>query len=320
MSMTFAEIVDFLGLEYKGNGNIIIHRVSEIQNAQANDISFIGNDKYKKYLKTTKASVVIVKKELKDKFNNLIISEDPQAAMAKISHLFLSNRGLLKNEIHPKAVIDSTAKVGNNCNIGANAVIGREVKISNNVIIYPNVTIYDNVEIKDNCIIHAGTVIGSDGFGFTFDENKFNKIPQLGKVIIGKDVEIGANSCIDRGSIGNTIIGEGTKIDNHVHIAHNVKIGKHCAFAGQTGVAGGTVIGDYCIFGGKVAINGHVHIGNQVTVAAFTGVTKDVKDGMIVSGFPAMPIRNFRKREAILRKLPEIYHNLKGIIKEEGKK
>ena len=317
--MTLAEIGSFLGLEYKGDADIIIHRVNEIQNAQKNEITFIGNNKYKKYLKVTKASVVIVKKELEDQFDNLIISDDPQASMAKISHLFLSNRGLLKKEIHPEAVIDPTAKVGKNCNIGANSVIGREVEIGDNVIIYSNVTVYDNVEIKDNCIIHAGTVIGSDGFGFTFDENKFNKIPQLGKVIIGKDVEIGANCCIDRGSIGNTIIGEGTKIDNHVHIAHNVKIGKHCAFAGQVGIAGGAVIGDYCVFGGKSAINGHIHIGNNVKIAAMTGVSKDIKDGMIVSGIPAIPIRDFRKREAIFRKLPEIYYSLKNILKK-GKK
>lgn len=319
MSMTLAEIGSFLGLEYKGDAGIIIHSVSEIQNAQKNEITFIGNNKYKKYLKDTKASVVIVRKELEGQFDNLIISNDPQAAMAKISHLFLPDRGLVKREIHPKAMIDPTAKINKNCNIGANSVIGRDVEIGDNVIIYPNVTIYDNVEIKDNCIIHAGTVIGSDGFGFTFDKNKFNKIPQLGKVIIERDVEIGANCCIDRGSIGNTIIDEGTKIDNHVHIAHNVKIGKHCAFAGQSGIAGGAVIGDYCVFGGKSAINGHVHIGNQVKVAAMTGVTKDVKDRMIVSGIPAISIREFRKREAILRKLPEIYYGLKDILKK-GKK
>lgn len=317
--MTLAEIGSFLGLEYKGNSEIIIHGVNEIQNAQKNEITFIGNNKYKKYLKVTKASAVIVRKELEDQFDNLIISDDPQAAMAKISNLFLTNRGLLKREIHSKAIIDPTAKVNKNCNIGAYSVIGREVEIGDNVIIYPNVTIYDNVEIKDNCIIHAGTVIGSDGFGFTFDKNKFKKIPQLGKVIIEKDVEIGANCCIDRGSIGNTIVGEGTKIDNHVHIAHNVKIGKHCAFAGQSGIAGGAVIGGYCVFGGKVAINGHIHIGNQVKVAAMTGVTKDVKDGMTVSGIPAIPIKKYRKREAMLRKLPDIYYKMKDIIKK-GKK
>ncbi len=319
MSMTLAEIADFLNLEYLGDGNVVVHQVSEVQNAKENEISFIGNSKYKKYLESTKASVVIVKEDLKGKFDNLIISKDPQSSMAKISKLFLPNRGLLKKSIHQSAVIDSTAKIGKNCNIGANSFIGRDAQIGNNVIIYPNVTIYDNVEIGDNCIVHAGTVIGSDGFGFVFDNMKFNKIPQLGKVIIGKDVEIGANSCIDRGSIGDTLIGEGTKIDNHVHFAHNVKVGKHCAFAGQVGVAGGTVIGNYCSFGGKVAINGHINIGNYVQVAAFSGVTKDVKDGMILSGIPAIKIMDYRRREGTLRKLPELYNNLKKKIKKGEK-
>ncbi|MEA1986427.1 MAG: UDP-3-O-(3-hydroxymyristoyl)glucosamine N-acyltransferase [Candidatus Marinimicrobia bacterium] len=319
MIKTLAEIGNYLGLEYVGDANIEINNVSEIQNAKNGEITFVGNNKYKKYLENTKASVVIVKESFVDNFPNIIISKDPQESMAKISHLFLSGRGLLEHKIHPKAVIDPTAKIGNNCNIGANSVIGRDVIIGNNVIIYSNIAIYDSVEIGDNCIIHSGAVIGSDGFGFTFDNEKFNKIPQLGKVIIGKNVEIGANSCIDRGSIGNTIIGEGTKIDNHVHFAHNVKVGKHCAFAGRIGVAGGTVIGNYCSFGGMVGINGHINIGNFVQVAAFSGISKDVKDGVILSGIPAIPIREFRRREGMLRKLPELYKTIKFFLKE-GKK
>ncbi len=304
-----------LGCSYKGDPNVKVDNLAEIHLANKSSLSFVDNPRYQKYIDSTDAAILIVRPELKTDFPNLLLSENPQGDFARLISHFLPERGLQNRGIHPNAVIDETAQIGENCHIGAHSVIGHHVKIGNNAVIFPNVTIYDHTEIGDNVIIHSGTVIGSDGFGFNFQNGRFHKIPQLGRVIIENDVEIGANCTIDRGTVGDTMIGEGTKIDNLVHLAHNVKLGRHCAVAGQTGFAGSAVIGDYCVFGGQVAVNGHISIAAGTQVAARTGITKDIQQGETVGGVPAMPINEFRKREIYLRKLPQLTEEFKKILR-----
>jgi UDP-3-O-[3-hydroxymyristoyl] glucosamine N-acyltransferase len=246
--------------------------------------------------------------------------DDPYFAFARIMVRWFSNRPMPKG-ISPKAVISSSAKLGQNVVLGHFAIIGDEVVIGNNVtifqgvsveagsiigddcIIYPNVTIYDGTRIGHRCIIHSGVVIGSDGYGFALHEGKHHKIPQIGIVRIEDDVEIGAGTTIDRAALGETVIGEGTKIDNLVQIGHNVKVGKHCLLVSQVGIAGSTELGDYVAVAGQSGFSGHLKIGNRVQVAAKSAVLADVPDDTKVMGSPAVPFTEFARRHAALKKL-----------------
>jgi len=308
------EIADLISCDFRGDADLQIEKLAEIHRADGRSLTFVDNPRYQKYIDSSGAAAIILNPELKTDFPNVILSKNPQGDFARLIPHFFPERGLQERIIHPRAVIDESASFGENCHIGANTIIGHNVKIGSNTVIYGNVTIYDHTEIGNNVIIHAGTVIGSDGFGFNFQGDSFKKIPQLGRVIIEDDVEIGANCTIDRATVGATIVGQGSKIDNLVHLAHNVKIGKHCAVAGQTGFAGSAVVGDYCIFGGQVAVNGHVKIAPGTQVAARTGITKDISAPETVGGVPAMPINDYRKREIYLRKLPQMNEELKRII------
>lgn len=312
------EIAEFLGRPYRGEPDLAIECLGEIQNATEHCLTFIDNSRYQKYLPSTKASVVILREDIKSDFPNVIVSLQPQYDFARLITMFFPERGLMGRIIHPTAVIDPTAMIGRNAHIGDHTSIGHHTILGDNVTIFANVTFYDHVIVGDNVIIHSGTVIGSDGFGFAFNKDHYDKIPQLGRVVIGNNVEIGANCTLDRGTIGDTTIGEGTKLDNLVHVAHNVKLGKHCVVAGQTGFAGSAVIEDYCVFGGQVAVNGHVHVGKGTQVAALSGVTKDIEPGSIVAGFPAGPINEFRKREIYLRKLSKMNEDIQQLKKQNN--
>lgn len=314
---TISGIAAFLNADWKGVGDEKITGIREIQYARNGDIAFIGNPAYEKFLETTQASAVIVSPDLKTDFPNLIIVDNPQDAMAKLIPVFLKDRGLQadKRGIHKTAIIDESAVIGENVHIGAYTVIGPHCVVGDDSTLMPHVTLYDHVIVGKDCTIHSGTVIGSDGFGYTFKNGSFINIPQRGKVIIHDHVDIGANCTIDRGSLGDTVIGEGTKLDNQVMIAHNVKIGKHCAFAGMSGVAGSAVIGDYCVFGGRVSVNGHIHVADRTQVAAMSGVSKNTKPGDVISGYFARPIHDFRREQVWIRKLPEIGETLNRIKK-----
>ncbi len=205
-------------------------------------------------------------------------------------------------EISEHAIVDNSAEIGDRSIIHSGAFIGAGVKIGKNCVIHPNASITHAI-IGDNVIIHHGASIGQDGFGYAFHNGKYHKIPQLGRVIIENDVEIGANTCIDRGAGPDTVIGEGTKIDNLVQIAHNVKIGKHCIIVAQVGISGSTEIGDHSVLGGQVGIVGHLKIGKGVQVAAQSGVFRDLKDKEIVGGSPCVPLRQHHKQTIMLNKL-----------------
>ena len=300
----------------------LIYGAADVENAKNGYITFISIKKTLGKIKNSQASACIVNKYSPEYFpRNMICLEvsDPHIAFAKISQKFypeiIFNAKISKNcEISDKSKLDKSVRVdsysvlednvsiGKNVWIGNGCYIGKDVKINDNTKIMSNVSI-ECAEVGSNVLIYSGVRIGQRGFGFAPSKNGHIKVPQVGKVIIENNVEIGANSCIDRGSFGDTIIGEGTFIDNLVHIAHNVKIGKHCAIAGQVGIAGSAVIDDYCMFGGQVGIGGHIRVGRGVHAGGQAGITKSLEDGSKVSGTPAIPLNNYHRQALLLKNL-----------------
>ena len=336
MKLTLREIAAYVDGKVIGEPDINVSGVSEIQNSLPGTITFLGNPKYKQFLTETQAEAIFVRNEDHLNGKNGIVVSNPQLAMARTLRLFFPQTSF-EPSIHESAVIDSTASVGKNvfidagvviksgASIGDNAIIGANVVIGNGAAIgthcslKPNVTIYHNVIIGDNCIIHSGTAIGCDGFGYVTENNIHEKIPQTGNVVIGNDVEIGSNCAIDRATIGVTSIGDMTKIDNLVHIAHNVKVGKGCLITAGFAVAGSTEIGDYCTFAGQVGIAPHVKIGSNSIFAAKSGVTKSLEGGKVYAGFPAREIKEHNKREAQLNDITRISQKLDQLLQDRKK-
>ena len=336
MKLTLREIAAYVDGKVIGELDINVSGVSEIQNSLPGTITFLGNPKYKQFLTETPAEAIFVSNEDHLNGKNGIVVSNPQLAMARTLRLFFPQTSF-EPSIHESAVIDSTASVGKNvfidagvviksgASIGDNAIIGANVVIGNGAAIgthcslKPNVTIYHNVIIGDNCIIHSGTAIGCDGFGFVTENNIHEKIPQTGNVVIGNDIEIGSNCAIDRATIGVTSIGDMTKIDNLVHIAHNVKVGKGCLITAGFAVAGSTEIGDYCTFAGQVGIAPHVKIGSNSVFAAKSGVTKSLEGGKVYAGFPAREIKEHNKREAQLQDITRMNQKLDQLLQDRKK-
>jgi UDP-3-O-[3-hydroxymyristoyl] glucosamine N-acyltransferase len=319
-AVSVGEIVELVAGQFAGDRDRSITGVAPLAQAKSDQLSFLSNRKYAADLAATKAGAVLVPKNLEGNDDRWIRVDDPYFAFARIMTRWFSNRPMPKG-ISPKAVVSSSAKLGQNVVLGHFSIIGDEVVIGNNVtifqgvsieagsiigddcIIYPNVSIYDGTRIGRRCIIHSGVVIGSDGYGFALHDGKHHKIPQIGIVRIEDDVEIGAGSTIDRAALGETVIGEGTKIDNLVQIGHNVKVGKHCLLVSQVGIAGSTELGDYVAVAGQSGFSGHLKIGNRVQVAAKSAVLADVPDDTKVMGSPAVPFTEFARRHAALKKL-----------------
>ena len=319
-AVAIREISEFVGGQHGGDGKGSISGVASLTQANGDQLSFLSNRKYAADLAATKAGAVLVPKNLEGTDDRWIRVDDPYFALARIMTRWFSNRPLPRG-ISPKAVVAPSAKLGANVSLGHFAIVGDDVVIGNNVaifqgvsieagstigndcIIYPNAVIYDGTRIGNRCIIHSGVVIGSDGYGFAAHEGKHHKIPQIGIVRIEDDVEIGAGTTIDRAALGETVIGEGTKIDNLVQIGHNVKIGKHCLLVSQVGIAGSTELGDYVAVAGQSGFSGHLKIGNRVQVAAKSAVLDDVPDDAKVMGSPAVPFTEFARRHAALKKL-----------------
>jgi UDP-3-O-[3-hydroxymyristoyl] glucosamine N-acyltransferase len=319
-TVPLGEIVDFVGGHYVGDRNRRVTAVAPLAEAGGEQLSFLSNRKYAAQLAQTKAGAILVPRNLEGENERWIRVDDPYFAVARIMTRWFSVRPMPKG-VSPKASIAPSARLGTNVAIGPFTTIGDTVVIGNNVtifqnvsieagstlgddsIIYPNAVIYDGTRIGRRCIIHAGVVIGSDGYGFAMHDGKHHKIPQIGIVRIEDDVEIGAGTTIDRAALGETVIGEGTKIDNLVQIGHNVKIGKHCLLVSQVGVAGSTELGDHVFVAGQSGFSGHLKIGHRVQVAAKSAVLEDVPDDTKVMGSPAMPFNEFARRQIALKRL-----------------
>jgi len=334
MKIKANEICGIIQGKLVGDPNIDISAFSNIENAKKGDMTFLADMRYKKYIESTQASLIIVP-QINIKTKKTIIKVDnPVEKFIEILNLF-SPKNTEKREISQSAkinpnteisknvligdnsIIQSNTKINMNCTIRGNTFIGENTKIGCNTQIGPNVTIYPNTEIGENCIIHAGVVIGSEGFGFIHKQDSIVKIPQIGKTIIKNNVEIGSNTTIDRGTLNNTIIHSGVKLDNLIQVGHNVTIGENTIIAAQTGIAGSTKIGKNCMIGGQVAIADHLTIGNNVKIAGKSGVIKNVPNNKILQGHLAFNIKDFQKSYIHFKNLPDIVSDIEQLKKKK---
>lgn len=320
--MTVKQLADIGSCIVRGDAALLIKGVAPIESALEGDVTFLSNPKYSESLNISKAGACILAEKYISKAPEgmtLLVSDNPYASYAKIAANFYPDDAVVPG-VSPSAVVDESAKIGKNCEISANVVIGKNAEIGDGVYIAPSVYIGRGVKIGDNsfighastithaiigknAILHPGVKIGQDGFGFATENGLHIKVPQLGRVIIGDNVEIGAGSCIDRGAGPDTIIGNGTKIDNLVQIGHNVQIGRGCIIVSQVGIAGSTKLGDYVVLGGQVGVAGHLNIGSMVNVAAQSGVAQDVEPKQIIGGSPAVPIKQWHRQTIAIKNL-----------------
>ncbi|MFL0809796.1 MAG: UDP-3-O-(3-hydroxymyristoyl)glucosamine N-acyltransferase [Agarilytica sp.] len=333
-SISIQVLAEVLGLEVRGDTSGSVDSLGSLEEGQANQLSFLSSKKYEKFLVDTKAGAVILKAEFADAFpGTALIADDPYLYYAKASAL-LDPRPTRQAGVHPSAVVAETATIGEGSSIGANCVIGENVVIGNGCEIYPgvvisedsslgdaclihaNVTIYSNVRIGNQVIVHSGTAIGSDGFGFAPGSEGWVKIHQLGGVVIGDRVDIGACTAIDRGAVGDTIIHDGVIIDNQVHIAHNIEIGENTAVAGCVGMAGSSKIGKNCTFAGAVAVNGHIEIADNCHFHGGTIVTKGTDEaGVYASATPMLDIKTWRRAAVRFGQLDDLASRVKRLEK-----
>jgi UDP-3-O-[3-hydroxymyristoyl] glucosamine N-acyltransferase len=331
MQKTLGELADYVGGQVLGDRNITITSASTLSQAQPGDITFLANSKYEKLLKTTRASAIITDKETTVTSTSLLISEDPYYAFMQIMVLLHGHRKHKKTGISSKADISDSAKIGTDCHIhnfvtvcddakiGNGCIIypgvfvGTGSSIGNDCIIYPNAVIYEGCRIGNRVIINSNTTVGEDGFGFATRKGVHYKIPQVGSVVIEDDVEIGACCGIERGTLGDTIIGQGTKIGDLVTIGHGTKIGQYCLLVAQVGIAGSTTLGNHCIVGGQAGIIGHINIGNGVSIGAQAGVTGDVEDGKNIVGSPAIDAGLAKRAYSLIQYLPEMRQNIRKL-------
>ncbi len=336
MKFTAEQIAGILEGEVVGNPKIEVVRLSKIEEGTAGSLTFLSNSKYEHYIYTTQSSIAIVNKSFttdREISTTLIKVDDAYLAFTKLLE-FYDQAKSQKAGIEQPSVIGTNSTYGENFYLGSFSYVGTNVKMGNDVRIYPNCYIGDNTTIGsnvtihpgakiysetiigDNCTIHSGVILGSDGFGFAPNaDGVFTKIPQIGNVILGNNVDIGACTTIDRATMGSTKIGNGVKLDNHIQIAHNVEIGENTVIAAQTGVAGSTKIGSNCMIGGQVGISGHLIIGNNVRMQAQSGVGRNIKDGEIIQGTPAYNYGDFSKSYVHFKNLPKLANDIEILKK-----
>lgn len=336
MEFSAKQIAEFIQGTIVGDENATVHTFAKIEEGIPGAISFLSNPKYTPYIYDTQSSIVLVN-------NDFVPEKEIKATLIKVNNAYESLAKLLnlyemskpkKTGIDPLAYIAPTAKVGENvyiapfacvgdyAEIGDNTsihphvTIGTGVKIGHDCILYPNVTVYNDCRIGNHCILHAGSVVGADGFGFAPSPEGYEKIPQIGIAILEDNVEIGANTCIDRATMGATIIRKGVKLDNLIQIAHNVEVGSHTVMASQVGIAGSTKVGEWCMFGGQVGLAGHIKIGNKVNLGAQSGIPGNIKDGASLIGTPPIEPKNYFKSSVLFKKLPDMATELNNLKKE----
>jgi UDP-3-O-[3-hydroxymyristoyl] glucosamine N-acyltransferase len=336
MEFTAKQIADFINGRVEGDANAAVHTFAKIEEGQPGAISFLSNPKYTHYLYDTKSTIVLVNEDLeieKEISATLIRVKNAYEAVAKLLQLYESMKPK-KTGIDPLAFVSPKATIGKDVYIGAFAcigdgatigdgtqiyphvVIGDGVNVGAGCLLYPNVTIYQGCRLGSNVTIHAGSVIGADGFGFAPNVDGYEKIPQIGIVIIEDNVEIGANTCVDRSTMGATVLRKGVKLDNLVQVAHNVEVGENTVMSAQVGIAGSTKVGSWCMFGGQVGLAGHITIGDHVNLGAQSGVPSSIKPNQTLIGTPPMEPTPYFKSQAIFRRLPDMYKELSALRKE----
>lgn len=334
MPVPITEIARWIQGEVSGDSTVTIDGLAKIEEASAGKLAFIANPKYAKFINDTRASAVIVGKDFPETGHTVIRVRDPYFSFLLVAQKFYQKPQVLAPGIHPTAIIGPDTVIGDNpsigpyvvigghCKIGANAsihagvIIDTAASIGDNCIIYSRVSIREQCQIGNNVIIHNGAVIGSDGFGFAPMDGIYHKLPQMGIVVIEDDVEIGANTTIDRATMGTTIIKKGAKLDNLIQIAHNCEVGSNTVIAGQAGFSGSVKIGANAMIGGQVGCVGHITIGAGAKIGAQSGVTKDVPPGILVSGYPAREHMRAKREEALVLQLPELVKRLKAMEKK----
>lgn len=341
MKFTASQIAGILEGEVVGNPEAVVFKLAKIEEGTEGSLTFLANPKYVNFIYSTQATITIVNNDFvpeNELTTTLIKVEDAYQSFSKLLEYYNQVK-LMKSGIEQPSVISENVTYGKNLYLGSFSYIGKNVTIGNDVKIYPNCFIGDNVTIGDGCIFfagvkiyseteigsncnfHSGSVVGSDGFGFApTDDGTFSKIPQIGNVIIEDDVEVGANTTIDRATLGTTIIRKGVKLDNHIQVAHNVEIGENTVIAAQTGIAGSTKIGSNCMIGGQVGIAGHITIGNNVRVQAQSGVGKNVNDGEVLQGSPSFGYADYSKSYVHFRNLPKIVADIEELKKHNTPK
>ncbi len=335
MEFSAKQIAEFIQGRVEGDENASVHDFAKIEEGREGCISFLSNPKYTHYIYDTKSTIVLVDEsvELENPVSaTLIRVKSAYEAVAKLLQLyesmkpkkkgvdslaFVSPKAQIGENVYigPFAYIGDGAVIGDGCQIYPHVNIGDGVKVGEDCLFYPNVTVYHGCRIGNNVILHAGCVIGADGFGFAPSANGYDKIPQIGIVTIEDDVEIGANTCVDRSTMGSTYVRKGVKLDNLVQIAHNTDIGANTVMSSQVGVAGSTKVGEWCMFGGQVGLAGHITIGNKVFLGAQSGVPGSIKDGQQLIGTPPMEQRAYFKSHAIFRRLPDMYKQMNDMQK-----
>jgi UDP-3-O-[3-hydroxymyristoyl] glucosamine N-acyltransferase len=339
MKFTAGQIAGILEGELEGNPNVTVSKLAKIEEGEKGSLTFLANPKYTPHIYTTKSSVTIVNRNFiaeHDLTTTLIKVDDAYESFSKLLSYYNQVKNI-KTGIETPSFISASAIYGIDCYIGAFSYIGESTKLGNQVKIYPNAYIGDNVLIGDNvvvyagakiysesvignnCVIHSGAIVGSDGFGFAPSSNgEFNKIPQTGNVILEDNVDVGAGTTIDRATLGSTILRKGVKLDNQIQIAHNVEIGEHTVIAAQTGVAGSAKIGKHCMIGGQVGIVGHITIGDHVRIQAQSGIGRNIKNGEIIQGSPALTYGDYNKSYVHFKNLSKIVSRINELEKKIG--
>ncbi len=339
MEFSASQIAALINGTVDGDGTVTVNTFAKIEEGHQGAISFLANPKYTQYIYSTQSSIVLVSRDFvaEAPINaTLIRVDDPYATVALLLDMVSKMMDVQPVGVEQPSFVTEGVEIPEGAYIGAFTYIGKGVKLGKNVkiypqsyigngvsiaddtIIYPGVKIYHGCKVGARCIIHAGCVIGSDGFGFAPDKDGYKKIPQIGNVEIADDVEIGANTTIDRATMGSTRIHQGVKLDNLIQVAHNVEVGENTVMASQSGIAGSTKIGKWCMVGGQVGFAGHIKIGDQVSVGAQSGIHADVKSGSRIMGYPAIDVRDFMKQSVYIKNLGELNRQVKDLVKRHN--
>jgi UDP-3-O-[3-hydroxymyristoyl] glucosamine N-acyltransferase len=311
--MTLAELAKHLEAELVGDPDVSVTAVAGLEEAGPGQLSFLSNARYHREFAATKAAAVIVPLSVKAAHVPLLRAKDPYYAFARAMVLLHGHRRHPHAGVHPAAHVDPTATIGEGTVVYPGAFVGPRAKVGRDCVLYPNAVIYDDCVLGDRVSVHAGAVIGVDGFGYATHGGVHHKIPQVGRVVVGDDVEVGANTCVGRGAIGDTTIGAGTRIDSLVQIGHGVTMGRGCLIVAQTGIAGSVTIGDYVVMGGQSAATGHLTIGDQAVLAARTAATNDVAPKAVVMGDRALPIAQGRRALVAFGHVPELIERVRKL-------